>query len=66
MLDPIFRKALIRHHYFAEAMAVYELYYQPLVETYQQHVTSSPTQVATRTDHPLGFLSFFIARLKIT
>jgi hypothetical protein len=35
MLDPIFRKTLIRHYYFAEAMAVYELYYQPLVETYQ-------------------------------
>jgi hypothetical protein len=34
-IDPVFLKTLIRHYYFAEAMAVYELYYQPLVETFQ-------------------------------
>lgn len=33
-IDPLFRKSLIRHYYFAEAMAVYERFYQPLVSTY--------------------------------
>lgn len=33
-INPIVRKTLIRSFYFAEAMAVYERYYQPLVETY--------------------------------
>jgi len=28
-LDSVFRKSLIRHYYFAEAMAIYERYYQP-------------------------------------
>ena len=40
--EPIFRKSLIRHYYFAEAMAVYERYYEPLVSTYrpaQQELT---------------------------
>jgi hypothetical protein len=34
-INPTFRKSLIRHYYFAEAMAVYERYYQPLVTTYR-------------------------------
>lgn len=34
MLSPTLRKTLIRNFYFAEALAVYELYYKPLVETY--------------------------------
>jgi hypothetical protein len=34
-IDPILRKGLIRGFYFAEAMAVYERYYQPLVATYR-------------------------------
>jgi len=33
-IDAILRKGLIRGFYFAEAMAVYERYYQPLVTTY--------------------------------
>lgn len=35
IIDPILRKGLIRGFYFAEAMAVYERYYQPLVTTYR-------------------------------
>jgi hypothetical protein len=57
-LDSIFRKSLIRHYYFAEATAVYECYDQPLVETCS-HSKNSKTRVATRIDHPCGFLLFF-------
>jgi hypothetical protein len=35
-IDAIFRKSLIRHYYFAEALAVYERYYQPLVSTHSR------------------------------
>jgi len=35
-LEAIFRKSLIRHYYFAEAMAVYQRFYLPLVETLAQ------------------------------
>jgi hypothetical protein len=34
-LHPIVHKTLIRSFYFAEAMAVYERYYQPLIATYR-------------------------------
>ena len=34
MIDAILRKTLIRNFYFAEALAVYERYYRPLVSTY--------------------------------
>jgi hypothetical protein len=46
-IDPVFRKSLIRHYYFAEAMAVYERFYQPLVSTYplaQQELTDPGRQ----------------------
>jgi hypothetical protein len=33
-IDPRFRKSLIRHYDFAEALAVYERFHQPLVPTY--------------------------------
>jgi hypothetical protein len=33
-INPIVRKTLIRSFYFAEAMAVYERYYQPLIATF--------------------------------
>jgi len=33
-IDSRFRKSLIRQYYFAEALAVYERFYQPLVSTY--------------------------------
>jgi hypothetical protein len=34
LLSPTLKGTLVRNFYFAEALAVYELYYKPLVETY--------------------------------
>ena len=34
-IDSGFRNSLIRQYYFAEALAVYERLYQPLVSTYR-------------------------------
>jgi hypothetical protein len=34
LIDAILRKTLIRNFYFAEALAVYERFYRPLISTY--------------------------------
>jgi hypothetical protein len=34
LIPPILKRTLVRNFYFAEALAVYELYYTPLVSTY--------------------------------
>ena len=34
LIDPILRQTLVRYYYFAEALAVYERFYQPLISTY--------------------------------
>jgi hypothetical protein len=34
-MDPLLRRYLIRSYYFAEALAFYELYYSPLVRSYE-------------------------------
>lgn len=46
-IDSRFRKSLIRQYYFAEALAVYERFYQPLASTYppaQQELTDPGRQ----------------------
>jgi hypothetical protein len=35
-MDDLLLKYLVRSYYFAEAMTFYELYYDPLVSTYEQ------------------------------
>ena len=53
-IDPRFRKPLIRHYYFAEALAVYKRFHQPLVSTYhpaQQELTDPGQQE----DRPLSY-----------
>ena len=53
-IDPRFRKSLIRQYYFAEALAVYERFYQALVSTYrpaQQELTDPGRQE----DRPLSY-----------
>jgi hypothetical protein len=59
-VNPIVRKALIRGFYFAEAMAVYDRYYRPLVETYGPARQELTIRVATKIDLP-QVLSFFTA-----
>ena len=34
VIDPVLRQKLVRSYYFAEALAIYNRYYEPLVFTY--------------------------------